>query len=415
MITIDWLRLQTLLGEQGKIWLALSGGVDSVVLLHLLVRDAPSELRDRVAAIHVHHGLSQNADTWLEFCKTLCSNLEVDFCFERVTLEGKGSIEEQARKERYRAFDKVLRDGDVLLQAHHANDQAETILFRLERGCGWRGIQGIPEERSLGVANIFRPLLKTPRADIEEYATRLQLSWVEDESNEDTRYRRNFLRHKVLAPWQDAQPNIAKHIAQSVDRIQAEGRVIKRLLGETLERFVDQNDGLQLNMLPEQERGFWLSSYLSDRGISITQQQQMALVEMFYSHHQNQPEFLHRRHRIVRYKNVLHVLPKALPVVEQNIAAGQWLIRAFDRVYCDQEVVIKPRPDNVLLHLKNGKTRPLKKWLQDKNIPNWWREQIPYIYVDDELVAIADLWQASYWQGNVKWEPNGKLLWPSQS
>ncbi|SBS24580.1 tRNA(Ile)-lysidine synthase [Marinomonas aquimarina] len=413
MIGIDWQRLESLLGEQGKVWLALSGGMDSIVLLHLLRYQAPASIYQRLAALHVHHGLSVNADQWLRHCQAVCQEWDVPFYCERVQIDQTASIEDQARQKRYQVFASYLAAGDVLLQGHHANDQAETLLFRLERGCGWRGIQGIPEARALGLANIYRPLLKTSRAEIEAYAQRHQLNWLEDESNQDVHFRRNFLRHQVIAPWQKNTANIAKQIAQSAERIQAESRVLGRLVEEALASYIHADGGLLLSGLPESERGFWLSAFLNQQGISLTQQQQTALVEMFFSAQDKQPEYRSQGYRLVRFKEVLYRLPQVPPVMEQCVSAGVWLERAFDRIWCDQEVVVKSRPENTQLRLSNGKHRWLKKWLQGQQVPSWWREQLPYLYAEGELVAIGDLWQHPDWPGQIRWQRNTQLPWPS--
>lgn len=414
MITIDWQRLESLLGEQGKVWLALSGGMDSMVLLYLLRYQAPTSVRQRLAALHVHHGLSPNADTWLKHCQTVCKAYDVPFYCERVQIDQAGSIEDQARQKRYQVFESYLQTGDVLVQGHHANDQAETLLFRLERGCGWRGVQGIPEIRSLGLAKIFRPLLRASRAEVEAYAEQHRLSWVEDESNQNVRFRRNFLRHNVLAPWQENTPNIAKQIAQSVERIQAESRVLERLLKQNLAAFINSEGGLLLSALPETEQGVWLSAFLNQQGISLTQAQQAALVTMFFSPQDKQPEYRGRDYRLVRFKGVMYVLPQEQVVSEQTITAGNWLERSFDRIYCDQVAVVKSRPDNTVICLSSGKHRPLKKWLQDQQVPSWWRDQLPYLFVNDELVAIGDLWQHPQWFGQVIWKRNDLLPWPRE-
>ena len=413
MITIDWQQLERLLGEQGKVWLALSGGMDSMVLLHILTHQAPVAIRQRLTALHVHHGLSEHADHWLSHCQTTCKVYEVPFYFERIQIDQTGSIEEQARQKRYQVFANHLQAGDVLLQGHHANDQAETVLFRLERGCGWRGIQGIPACRRIGDAHVFRPLLKTSRAMIEAYAKTYQLEWVEDESNLELQFRRNFLRHQVLAPWQANNADIAKQVAQSVERIQAESSVLERLLVETLAGFINRDGGLRLSLLPEPERGFWLSAFLNQQGISVTQQQQRSLVDMFFSSQDKQPEYIRHHYRLVRFKAAMYVLPKDQRAVEQALVAGTWIEREFDRVYCDQDVQLKPRPEGVQLCLPNGKHRPLKKFLQDQQVPSWWRELLPYVFAKGELVAIGGLWQHPDWSGQVIWQRNDRLPWPS--
>lgn len=412
MVNIAWHRLENLLDEQSNVWLALSGGMDSVVLLHLLVHQAPDSVKQRVKALHVHHGLSQNADAWLAHCQALCQEYGVPFVFEHVQVTDKKSLEEQARQQRYQVFERYLQAGDVLLQGHHANDQAETLLFRLERGCGWRGIQGIPEHRALGKALVVRPLLQTLRTEIESYALEHQLSWVEDESNQDLHFRRNFLRHKVLAPWQESSPAVAKQIAHSMARLQDEKPVLERLVAEALNDYLAPDGGLQLLNLPTSERGFWLENYLHQQGLSVTQQQRHALETMFFSDRKKRPEFRQGESRLVRFNDVLYVLPNAEAVGSQRLEAGQWLERQFDRLYCDQTVTVAGRPEGQLLRLPNGRHRPLKKWLQDQKVPSWWREQLPYVYAGEALVAIGDLWRHPDWSGQLVWQPKGTLVWP---
>jgi tRNA(Ile)-lysidine synthase len=173
----------------------LSGGCDSVVLLHLL---ASLDLGQRLSAVHVHHGLSPNADAWADFCAQLCARLDVSLLVQRVTVDPKSGqgIEAAARQARYAAFSNS--PAPSILLAHHQGDQAETMLFNLLRGSGINGAAGMADERRHGALRILRPLLNVPRAALESYAVANQLSWIEDESNADTKFTRNFLRHEVL-------------------------------------------------------------------------------------------------------------------------------------------------------------------------------------------------------------------------
>jgi tRNA(Ile)-lysidine synthase len=175
-----------------NIAVALSGGVDSVTLLHQLRNRGP------VAAIHVHHGLSPNADAWAAFCRKLCKQWDVPLTVYRVKVvrSGKG-LEAAARKARYEAFAKA--DADCIALAHNLDDQAETVLMNLLRGAGRRGASGMPKQSRFKGKMLLRPLLDTPREAIETYARRHRLAWVEDESNADESLTRNFVRRR-LAP-----------------------------------------------------------------------------------------------------------------------------------------------------------------------------------------------------------------------
>ena len=171
-----------------RLWLGYSGGLDSTVLLHLLVR-----LGSEVTALHVHHGLSARADHWLAHCQAQADRLGVPFQALRVQVDRRdGGMEQGARTARYRAFAEVMAPGDQLLLAHHGDDQAETLLLRLMRGAGPRGLAAMAESRALGEGkSILRPLLKVPRAELEAYAHTEGLEWIEDDSNADLSIDRN--------------------------------------------------------------------------------------------------------------------------------------------------------------------------------------------------------------------------------
>ena len=173
----------------------LSGGCDSVVLLHVL---AALGLGGRLRAVHVHHGLSANADRWAAFCWDYCRNLGIELLVERVEVDRHSGLglEAAAREARYRVFSGSA--GELLVLGHHQGDQAETVLFNLLRGAGVAGAAGIPVERRRHGLRILRPLLGVSRDEIEAYARDHRLDWVDDESNCDTGLSRNFLRHRVL-------------------------------------------------------------------------------------------------------------------------------------------------------------------------------------------------------------------------
>ena len=180
---------------------AFSGGLDSTVLLHLLVQ---LRLRGLVGgelrAIHIHHGLQTAADHWLSHCSRLCQQWQVPLVVSCVvvTRQQGESLEMAARRARYDAFATTLDRAELLLQAHHADDQAETVLMRLLRGSGVRGLGAIPAVRQLGAGRIVRPLLSCSRMQLRQYATANGLGWIDDPSNEDQQHDRNFLRAAIL-------------------------------------------------------------------------------------------------------------------------------------------------------------------------------------------------------------------------
>ena len=202
---------------------ALSGGVDSVVLLHALARLSATQPSWKLSAHHVHHGLSPNADDWAAHCGSICDALNVPLDCTRVEVDRNAGIgiEAAAREARYRALDAL--DADVIALAHHARDQAETVLLQLMRGAGPNGLASMPRLAQ----RYARPLLGAPRSAVQAYALAHQLKWIEDESNLDTRFSRNRLRLNVWPPLVAAFPSAEVTLARAAT-LQAEAAVLLR-------------------------------------------------------------------------------------------------------------------------------------------------------------------------------------------
>ena len=206
----DFVATRTTMGE--RLLVGLSGGCDSVVLLHLL---AGLGLASGISALHVHHGLSPNADHWADFCTRFCHRLNVPLSVVKVTVnpESGQGIEAAARHARYAAF--AESGSSAIFLAHHQGDQAETLLFNLLRGCGVAGAAAMADERRHGELRILRPLLAVPRAALLAYAEVNCLAWIDDESNDDTTFSRNFLRHEVLSVINQRFPSAEQNLTQA--------------------------------------------------------------------------------------------------------------------------------------------------------------------------------------------------------
>ena len=196
---------------------ALSGGLDSTVLLHLLASLAQREALPPLSAIHIHHGLQAAADAWPAHCRELCATLSVPLQVEYVQVAPGASLERAARDARYAAFAARLGADELLLTAQHRDDQAETLLFRLLRGAGVQGLSAMPVSRALGVGQLVRPLLNCSREELLAYAREHKLTWIDDLSNADERFSRNYLRRQVmpglLGRWPQACANMARSAA----------------------------------------------------------------------------------------------------------------------------------------------------------------------------------------------------------
>lgn len=214
-------RLRAALEPGTRLCVGLSGGRDSVVLLSLLARVAP-RLGVSLAALHVNHGLSPHADAWADFCRGLGQSLGIPVEVSRVAVRPAGDgLEAAARKARYRAFAEC--DADALALAHHAGDQAETLLFRLLRGTGPRGAAAMAESRALARAGrapllLLRPMLDVAPQLLADYASECAIEHISDESNADTCFSRNFLRHRVLDLLETRAPGSILRLADAAAR-----------------------------------------------------------------------------------------------------------------------------------------------------------------------------------------------------
>jgi tRNA(Ile)-lysidine synthase len=198
-----------------RLCVALSGGVDSVVLLAALCQSRSK--KTRVRAVHVHHGLHPNADAWSEHCSALAKKLTVPLTTLRVKVaaERGESVEAAAREARYEALANTLDEGEVLLTAHHEDDQLETVLLQLMRGAGIAGLAAMPEVAQFGRGMLARPLLTRTRAELEAWATANELTWIEDDTNANEQFDRNYLRRQVLPLIRSRWPGASRAVARS--------------------------------------------------------------------------------------------------------------------------------------------------------------------------------------------------------
>lgn len=200
---------------------AFSGGVDSTVLLHALVHSGLFDT-DRIVALHINHQLQPESDSWVEHCAAQSASMGVSF--ESRVIESKpeagDSLEAFAREVRRGQFRSFLQAGDVLLVAQHQEDQAETVLLQLCRGAGIAGLSGMAFESKMGRERCLRPFLEVSKSDIHRYAQQHDLSWIEDPSNQDSRFSRNFLRHEVLPLLKAHYPGVVKAMTRSASHCQ---------------------------------------------------------------------------------------------------------------------------------------------------------------------------------------------------
>jgi len=392
----------------------LSGGIDSVVLLHLLVRGLHISPR-RISAIHVNHQISPHASRWATFCRSLCREFGVKLQVARVDVPRGNSTEAAARAARHAVF--AASGADVLALAHNRDDQAETLLLQLLRGAGPRGLAAMPVLKPdvVGRPAVLRPLLEVPRASIEAYARSHGLRWVEDESNEDRAYLRNFLRHDVLPLLEHKLPGVRATLARAA-RHQAEcSELLDALAGEDLGA-AGRDGRLPLVLLqglaPPRARNA-LRYFLRCNNVAMPEAERLDELLRQATTARGDARVCVELGAVEmrRFQGVLYIV-KPLPplptkfvvpwngrgtlLLPQLGGSLQWGRRKGEGISARRlkvaPLAVRVRQGGETLRLApGGRRRTVRNLLQEAALPPWMRERLPFLYIGDELAAVAGL------------------------
>jgi tRNA(Ile)-lysidine synthase len=406
---------------QGRsVAVGLSGGLDSVVLLDLLASVAPGA-GVALSALHVNHGLSAQADAWTGACARLAESLGIPLAVHRVQVrrDDPRGIEAAARAERHRCYAAAAVDAVAL--AHHADDQAETVLLQLLRGAGAAGIAAMPACRRLtGTSVLIRPLLAVKRDELLACARERGLSWVEDESNEDRRFSRNYLRHAVMPLIAARFPGYRETLARAADNAADLAALADRLGHLDLARCAGDG-GLDLGALAgldEPGRANVLRLWLREAGIPPPPRAR--LLEMLSQALQARPDagpcFPLGTRRLVRHRGWLQLVSAEtdapvgwnlpwqgepqLPLPDGRVARfvavmGQG-VRADLPLRGRASLGTRRGGERMRLHA-GGPHRTLKNLLQEAGIPSWERSRLPLLYLDGDLVHVPGVGTAPGW------------------
>jgi tRNA(Ile)-lysidine synthase len=404
--------------------LGLSGGVDSVVLLRVLHELTP-HFGWQLAAVHVHHGISWDADAWANFCIELCANYGIPLHVERVSialLRDEHGIEAAARKLRHAVFAQM--NCDFVALAHHADDQAETLLLQLLRGAGIKGAAAMPLFRPASAHGhaTLRPLLGVSRGALLEYAQQHSLQWVEDDSNADDSYPRNFLRHRVLPVLEQKFPAYRTTLARSAEHFAESGELLDELAQQDAQGWV-AGAPLEIALLRA------LSPARGKNLLRYVLQRQGALLPHAMQLHDMLRQLCAARQdaavcirfgawQLRRYQGRAYVMPVlgeferklVLPCqVEEMLvwpplkAQIRWE-RTQGKGICLEKLKRAPLSlrlrsggESLRSHV-NATSRSLKNLLQEHHLPPWQRERLPLLYCGDELVSVIGVAIAAEYQ-----------------
>lgn len=394
-----------------QLLVGFSGGLDSTVLLHRLKLWRDREPDVQLRAIHIHHGLSAHADAWVAHCEALCAAWAIPFIAERVTLQDEGlGIEAQARKARYAAFASVIKPGEALVTAQHQDDQCETFLLALKRGSGPAGLSGMPARAEFAGTTLLRPLLGETRASLEAWAREHQLSWIEDESNQDDSYDRNFLRLRVLPLLSERWPHFADATARSAMLCAEQEALLDELLSEELAELVSEDGALAiapLEAMSPMRRAALLRRWLATHRAAMPSRAMLSRIwdEVAQSREDASPCVHLNGFDVRRYKGklwwikstpsftdvVLNWSSPELPLILPCDAGRVSLVPSGHvRLPNSGEQVTVRFKAGGMLHIvgRNG-GRKLKKIWQECNVPPWLRDTTPLLFYGETLIAAA--------------------------
>ncbi len=412
-----------------RVVLGLSGGLDSVVLLHVFKKLALT-LGVELSCLHVNHGISPNAHLWAEFCSNLCSKWDVPLKVERVdiSIHADQGVEAAARIARHAAFEK--QDAQWILLAQHQDDQAETLLLQLFRGAGIKGLASMGEVGCLHGKKKLRPLLSVARKELEAYAKENGLEWVDDESNLDQRYDRNFVRHGLFPLIEKRYPAFKRTLSRSCGLLAEASNLLSDLAQIDSMGAVEGNalSASRLAELSEARAKNLLRHFLEGCGVRMPSERRLCemLKQLLNARRDASVAIGHDGVEIRLYKGKIQV-------VEQHSLANfcrPWngeskldLPELGGSIFFDQaEGGIDPAKLALPLtvraraggeRFRPGKNRPekaLKHLFQECNIPPWQRYRVPLLYCGDRLIWVPGIGMDPEFKGEngflPRWEPN---------
>lgn len=401
-----------------KFLVAYSGGLDSTVLLHALV-SIRAELNVPIEAAHVHHGLHVEADRWGDHCKQFCDQLNIPCQLLWVDARPKRgeSPEAAARCARYQSLRPLVTSGTCLLTAHHQDDQAETLLLQLLRGAGPNGLAAMPSTTVFSHGRHTRPLLTYPRSELIQYARDKQLDWIDDPSNFDLDYDRNFLRHQLIPLLRQRWPATSRTLSRVAD-IQAESAELTGILADadrqrTVGSRPDILSVVALNRLSKPRRNNVLRHWIAERGLPMPTSRQLAQVskDMLQARQDSTPCLRWPGGELRRYRDDLHAIPPRTPhdsaqsyhwQLKQDLSIPHLGLTLTADVLKAQGLELSTTLTELTVRFRVGGERckptgrkhhhELKKLFQDRGVLPWERDRIPLLYANGRLVVVWGYW-----------------------
>ncbi|BFU61324.1 tRNA lysidine(34) synthetase TilS [Rodentibacter abscessus] len=402
--------------------IALSGGLDSGVLLSLFAKYRKKQPHFHLRAIHIHHGLSPNADSWAKHCQTLCDKFDISLIIEYVQINRCNGIEAGAREARYNAIRRHLQADELLATAHHLNDQTETFFLALKRGSGLQGLGAMQTHSEVFGMNIFRPLLNFTREQLENYAQIENLVWVNDESNNDNRYDRNFLRNLILPTLRQRWAYFDRVVQRSAQHCFEQQQLIDELLRETFSKHCQTQTEFNLHHFVRYSRAkqtallrMWLAE--NDCEMPTKRQLEQLIQDVILSKEGANPQFHLDENVVRRYQSRLYLTDNFADLTQIHLELNETHITLPDNlgtlrlertektfIFHWQQYSVELLPTTQPIQIRfsySGKIkyhpkRPreeIKKVWQELGVPPWQRQRIPLIFYGDTLQSAVGFFQ----------------------
>jgi tRNA(Ile)-lysidine synthase len=422
------------LPSAGTYWVGFSGGADSTALLFALLELKPA-LNAAIKAVHINHGLHAGSDAWQSHCEQVCAELGLSLVSKSVDVQRNSSsgLEAEARRMRYEIVEDLLEQGDLFLTAHHRDDQAETLLLNLVRGSGVDGLAGMPETRKLGKGLLARPLLEHSMRSLRHYLEERNLEWLEDPSNQDRSYDRNFVRHQLVPELERRWPGASGRLAKSAGLCREASSTLAMWADEILEKPHFHERILELSGLNLQGTRIrlilrrWLhlngappiptrvlrelceQSSQASMGNRVCVEWQGWVIHLFQNRF-----WLQEASEITACPDIGWDHPGPLDL---GSGIGSLEIHPSARLPMHGVRVRARKGGERILLTSSGKHKDVKDILREAGIPPWLRRSIPILQTTDNILAVGDMvinpdlssWLAED-QSSLLWRPSDPLL-----
>lgn len=408
--------------------ISYSGGLDSTVLLHQLIEIRKKIPQIKIRAIHINHNINISSKKWVKHCEKTCQNYQVPLIVKNININRKihqKNIEEKLRIKRYTIIYQNLKTQETLLTGHHMNDQCETFFLSLKRGSGPTGLSSMSFKTLLGNKEIVRPFLEKTKKELKLWAKNNNLNWIEDFSNYDIYYDRNYIRYKVIPVLEEKWPFFLKNCLRTIKICREETNLLNDFLFEKMHNLIQFDYSLNINNFKNIKKE--MCTAIIRRWIALQTKKnpsykniESIYYQTVYSKKDANPKIILQKNEIRRYKKSLYFI-KRTPFLKNTILfwhdtnmklnlpdnLGYLIKNEYGSILPspknDELINIRFQQEGTVLILGRNKKRKIKKIWQEKNIPPWLRNQIPLLFYNDIFISALGVFSINMKNQNIKY------------